>query len=167
MGRLRDGYEIPLFHGISEEVVDLFGIDDCTLHKHFTAVQNKDPIWNEPASTTVKYKQYKIKCMTFDPTSDAAASEFGTIDIFETKIYVAMAHLLKAGIIPDEKGDYVDEGDMIEIKKTGPAQVRSLFYDIIKALRVGYVNDESDNTGYELQVKRNWKYVPERKDYNT
>lgn len=165
MGRIRNGYEIPLFHAITEEVVDLFGIDEVTLHKHNPATQVIDPVWSEPNQTTVRYKQYRIKAMHIDPLTTYDVGDLGGIDIFENKLYVAMAHLLKAGVTADEKGDYIDEGDLIQIhKKDGD---KSVFYDIIKAQRVGYMNDTSEWTGYDLDVRRNWKYGAERKEFNT
>ena len=165
MGRLRDGYEIPLFQSMSEEVVDLFGMDDVTLHRHNSADNTtpRDPVWDEPYNTTPKYKEYKIKAMHLDFTTNFETTDIGGVDLFENKIYVSLTHLLKAGVPQDETRDYIGEGDLFEIFKKG----RNLFYDIIQVDRVGFINDTDEFTGYEVQVKRNLKYVPERKDYNT
>ena len=160
MGRLRDDYERPLWMGITEEVVDLFGVDDVLLFRWSAAdnTSNKDPLYSEP-NTQVRFKQYKIKCLYLDYVNSAAASSMGLEFEKGNKIYVALAHLLKAQVEPDCKGGLIAEGDTIGLHYRG----EYIEYDILQANPTGWVNDSDKFTGYNLDVKRSGKFTPERK----
>lgn len=160
MGRLRDDYENPLFQGVTEEVVDLFGIDDVILYRFATADQTgvTDPLWDEP-STVARFKEYKIKAMFLGYSEDESATEDGFENNITDTIYVALNHLIKAGVPQDARGDYMAPGDVIRIHYKGNA----LEYDITSADKTGWVNDSDKFTGYDCDVARRGKYMPERK----
>lgn len=159
MGRLRDCYEAPLFNSISEEVVDLYGVEDCYLYKFGTVDQRPvtDPLWGEPTGTA-RFKRYKIKCLFQDFTDHSNESEMGTDHTWESKIYVSVNHLIAAGVPKNKDGDHIDEGDAIRIHYKGDAKE----YFVLQSDRTGWVNDSDQFTGYDLDVKRNDKYKPER-----
>lgn len=160
MGRLRNDYERPLFMGVSEEVVDLFGVDDVAFFRFSSAdnISGRDPLYDEP-TTTVQYKQYTIKCLVTEKTDDADPTEFGTEHSYGSSIYVALNHLIKAQVTPDLSGDYVSEGDVIGINVRG----EYFEFDIINADRDGWINDSDKFVGYNLECKRRDKYVSQRK----
>lgn len=162
MGRIRDDFECQLFNSMSEEVVDLFGVENAKLFR-FAApgvdnISNRDPLWDEP-SPHVRYKTYGIKCMFLQWNDDPEPGPEGQHHMWENQIFISLNHLKKAGCVPDNQNDYVNEGDMIFVFNGR----NEFYYDVIKSQREGWVNDSSDFTGYTLQVKRNLKFVPERK----
>lgn len=160
MGRLRDDYECALFNSVSEEVVDLFGIDGAKLYKYLPAdnITNRDPLWDEP-SPHVRYKVFEVKCMFLDYHDAPNESPEGFHTNFENKIYIALNHLLKAGVASDLDNEYISEGDMIFVFDGK----REFYYDVLNVDRTGWINDTSQFTGYELDVKRNGTFAPERK----
>lgn len=160
MGRLRDDYECALFNSVSEEVVDLFGVDGVRLFKHNAAdnITGRDPLWDEP-SPHVKYKEFEIKALWLDWKDDPEPGAEGFGHTWENTIYVALTHLLKAGAPLDDQNDYVSEGDMIFVFNGN----KEFYYDVISVERAGWINDSSQFTGYNLTVKRNRQFYPERK----
>lgn len=162
MGRLRSDYERPLFLGISEEVVDLFGVDDTVLFRFSSAIAEnhavEDALYSEP-STTVQYKQYRIKCLYVDRKNTEQASDNGIEYEASNQIYVSLNHLLKAQVLPDQQGDLVGAGDVIGIS----LRDQYFEYDIIEVNNDGYINNSDKFTGYILTVKRRDKYISERK----
>lgn len=160
MGRLRDDYEAPLIRGMAEEIVDLYGIDDVVLYR-WSAADNitiKDPLWSEPM-TTPAYKPFRIKAHRLDPDQDLPGDPEGRDENYSAKLFVALNHLLQALIQPDDQGDYINGGDVILLYvKSDP-----IYYDIIKINKVGYVNDTSRFSGYDVTVVRREKFSPERK----
>lgn len=159
MGRLRGCEEQPLFQDISEEVVDLFGVDDVLLFRYSSVDQSPvtDPLWNEP-TTTVRFKPYKIKALYTDYQNDNNPSEIGEDTVYTNFIWLSLNHLIKAGVKKDSQNEYVSEGDAIRLFYKGD----TIEYFIIRAQRTGFINDTEHPTGYTLDVKRNLKYVPER-----
>lgn len=164
MGRLRNGRDAALFRRIAAEVTDLFGTADCTLYRYSAALDEnlagKDPIWDEP-TTTPTYKKFSLPCNWFDYNSTANPSEFGRDDEIDATAFLALNHLIGAGVPPDENKDYVEPGDIISIHDSCGHEIQ--VYDILQTNRMGWVNSSDRFTGYELELKRRSKYVPERK----
>lgn len=162
MGRLRDDYEFPLMCNTSEEVVDLFGVDDAYLFRFSAADNNtiKDPLWDEPMVTGgAAYRKFKIKCMFLEYDNTTDASEEGSEAYSNNEIYVSRNHLLKAQVPPDVDGELVSEGDSIGIHYKGDY----IEYDITDADHDGYLNNSDKFSGYRLTVVRREKFIPERK----
>lgn len=161
MGRIRSDYESPLIRGMTAEVVDLFGIEDTFLFRWSSAdnLTDKDPLWVEPATGTTKFKKYKIKCMKVDPDQEEASDAEGRDITATVTLFVSLNHLLGGAVPKDDFGDYVSEGDAIEIHHLG-AHTQ---FDIVKASKTGWVNTTDKFAGYNLTCVRREKYVPERK----
>lgn len=161
MGRLRDDYEVSYIRDVSEEVIDLFGTDDVILYR-FNPCDNaetRDPLYDEP-TTTLKYRAYAIKALYLDWQDDFLSGSQGSEKNFSNKIYVSLNHLLAANVPISADKEYIEEGDIIELHHRGD----KVIYDIIQVDREGYVNNSDKFVGYTLDVKRNSKFVPERKD---
>ena len=162
MGRIRNDYEASLIRGFAEEVVDLFGVDDAILYR-FAAVDQTsvtDPLWGEP-STVAKFKEFPIKVRFIDPTTEMETTEQGGHQVWNKRVYIAINHLIRAGVPQDASNDYVAEGDVIAIHtKTGEPDYT---LDVIQVERVDWINDSDKFAGYELEVARRDKYHPERK----
>lgn len=164
MGRLRGGNEAAYFQKIAAEVTELFGTLDCSLYRHYGAEDTnlalKDPVWDEP-STTPAYKKYDLPCSWFGQDSLVDASEFGRDITQSSRAYLALLHLIQAGAPLDQSNDYVETGDILAIHNRCGHEVE--IYDIIQVVRAGWVNSSDQFTGYDLELKRRDKYVPERK----
>ena len=163
MGRLRHDEDYSFIKSISEEVVDLFGAD-AYLYHHFDVDQapTRDPLWNEPISgKTVQRKAYKIKIHLFDYDENPQHSDHGMTIQNDAKGYVCLQHLLDAGVPLDPTGDFIAEGDIIEVHR---GTWNPLYYDVINTTKVGWVNTSHQFTGYNLVLKKNYHYVPQRQD---
>lgn len=163
MGRLRHDEDFGFLKSIAEEVTDLFGTD-CVLHKHFQAdqVPTRDPLWDEPAvGHTVQRKLYKLKMNFFNYDENPVANQNGFHYEVDVKGYVTLQHLLDAGIERDPTGDYIAEGDIIEVN---PGTWNVIYYDVINTNKTGWVNTSHQFTGYELALKVNSRYKAERQE---
>lgn len=160
MGRLRNDREAPLFRGVAEEVVDLFGVPDAYLFRFSSAdnLSNKDPLWSEP-STTARFTRYPIKVSYSDYDDSTDADDAGRDMTLDVNLYVSLNHLLKAQVPKDGDGDYVTEGDVVGFHWRG----EYIEADVLVANHDGWVNDTDSFTGYTLTCKRRDKYVTERK----
>lgn len=146
---------------MAAEVVELFGIDDEVLLFRYSAADNltnKDALWGEP-TTKPAFKKFKIFANKVDPDQDEAADPEGRDITASITLSVALNHLLGAGVPADQQGDYVSEADTIGINTKGAYTE----YDIIKAVKGGWVNSSEAFTGYTLTCVRREKYAPERK----
>jgi hypothetical protein len=158
MGRLRDGYESPLILGVSEEVVDLFGTDAVLYKPDDCAIANiRDPLYDEPTGTLV-FKPYRIKALFLEYRDDFVPSAEGSVNENSNQIFVALNHIIAAGVKPDSMGDYVVEGDLIKIFFRG----KEIVYHVIQMEREAHFNNSDNFTGYTLDCKRSSKYAPER-----
>lgn len=158
MGRLRDGYDAPLWRGVSEEVIDLFGNEDGVLHRQSTAnCAGRDPVWDEPADKII-YDSYRVPYLATDWTTPIDIGDSGFEQIYEVTIYVSRGHLDKSGVPKDTNGEQVRPGDIIEIWAKGDRH----FFDILGVDRQGHVNDSDYWTQYILEARRTTKFVPER-----
>lgn len=164
MGRLRGDKDAANFLRVAAEVTALFGASDCTLYRHFGAqnenIAIKDPVWDEPSTTPV-YKAYDLPCSWFGMDNVTDASEMGRDETQSSRAYIALLHLIEAGVTRDESKDYVDTGDILSIHSRCGHETQ--VYDIVQVTRSGWVNASDKFTGYDLEVKRRLKYVPERK----
>lgn len=160
MGRLRDDYEEPLFQCVAEEVVDLFGMEDVVLYRHAVVDQTgiTDPLWGEP-STQLRFSEFKIQAMFMDYQEDMEVSEAGEHQEWRNRLYVDLNHLIKALVPRDANNEFIAEGDVIKIHARGEWRE----YDILQVSRTGWINDSDKFTGYELDVARRDKFLPERK----
>ena len=164
MGRLRNDRDAALFHRIAGEVSDLFGTADMTLYRYFGAeddnIARKDPLWDEP-TTVAAFEAYKLTGFWFDWNSSNDQTEHGRDEEIDATAYVAVHHLVASGVILDPDLEYVSVGDVLAIHdKCGHGRFD---YDILQTNRVGWVNNSDKFTGYNLDLKRRDKYVPERK----
>lgn len=158
MGRLRDGYDAPLWRSVNEEVIDLFGNEDGILHwQSSTNCEIRDPVWGEPVDK-VRYNKYRLPFFIQDFTTPVEVSESGREDIYEATIFVSRAHLDKAGVPKDNSGEQVRPGDVFECWHKGDR----IFWNIIGVDRQGFVNDSDYWTQYILTAKRSTKFEPER-----
>jgi len=163
MGRLRHGEDYGFIKSISEEVVDLFGTD-AVLYRHFSADQIpvRDPLWDEPTvGNTVQRKAFNIKMHFSGFDENPKTHEYGLSWEVDLKGYVNLQHLLDAGIEADPTGDYIAEGDVIALHR-GTKEL--IYYDVINTQRVGWINTSHLFTGYDLSLKINSQYRPERMD---
>ena len=161
MGRLRHDEDYGYLKSISEEVVDLFGVD-AIIHKHFQADQTatRDPLWDEPAQGEgIQRVAYKIKMHFFDYDENPQSGENGFYYEVDAKGYVCLQHLIDAGIERDPTGDYIAEGDIIEVHK---GTWNAIAYDVINTTKAGWVNTSHQFTGYNLALKVNSRFKPER-----
>lgn len=164
MGRLRSGKDAALFCRIAAEVVDLYGTTDCTLYRFSAALDEnlagKDPLWDEP-KVTPTYEKFKLPCHWFDYNTTANPSEFGRDDEVDATAYISLNHLISAGVPSDENKEYVEPGDILSVHDKCGRETQ--FYDIIQTNRDGWVDSSDQYTGYNLELKRRAKYVPNRK----
>lgn len=165
MGRLRSCEDAAYIASIASEVTDLFGTDDAALYRYIAVwpenIARKDPVWDEPTSTPA-YKKFQLPVMWFDWASLEDASELGLESALEiSQCYLALNHLIGAGVPQDQDGDYVAPGDIIELhNKCGH---RKETYDVITVDRDGWINSTDQFTQYRCSLKRRQKYEPERK----
>lgn len=165
MGRLRSCEDTAFIASITSEVTDLFGTDDASLYRYIAAwpenIARKDPVWDEPTSTPA-YRKFDLPLMWFDWQSTDQASELGLeSEVDVSSCYLALNHLIAAGVPQDQDMDYVSAGDVIEIHNKCGHQ--KLTYDIIEADRDGWINSTDQFTQYRCVLKRRQKYEPERK----
>ena len=162
MGRLRHSEDARIFHDIAEEVVDLFGVDDCALYRWYEADNstNKDPLYDEPScGTTRRYKKYVIKAMFFNLSDTPHVSELGMWHEDEADGYVSVMHLEGAGIQKDSKNEHVSEGDVLGYHTHS---FGTIYFDVIQSVRTGFINDSGNWTGYEIKLRRTTVFDPER-----
>lgn len=159
MGRLRDGYDSPLWRSVSEEVIDLFGNEDGVLHRQggADACATRDALWDEPTGS-VKYEEFKIPFLIQDWQTPIDVDDSGFEQRYEATIFVTRAHLDKAGVPKDGGGDQIRPGDVLECWFKGDR----IFWGITGVDRQGFVNDSDYWTGYILTASRTTKFVPER-----
>jgi hypothetical protein len=158
VGRLRDGYESPLIMGVAEEVVDLFGTDAILYKPDECANANsRDPLYDEPAGPLV-FRPYRIKAIFLEYRDDFVISPEGSVNENTNQIFVALNHVISAGVKPDAIGDYITEGDLIKIHFRG----KEIIYHVIQMERESHFNNSDNFTGYSLDCKRSSKYAPER-----
>lgn len=165
MGRLRHDEDFGFLSDVTEEVIDLFGTS-ANLYRVFEAsaenVTVRDPLYDEPSlPNTVQRKKYRIKIHWQD--LNEAAGHYDTGMNFEnTKTaFVALAHLVNVGIEKDVAGDYISEGDVVEIN-IGTHNVT--YWDIVNTNKTGFSNNSHQYVGYNLQLKRNTNFDPTRYD---
>lgn len=161
MGRLRDGYENPLFQHYSTEMVDLFGTDEVILYRFDEKMSddNSDPLWDE-YSPKPKYRPFKIKAFRTMPESDSPTnSPQGRNVETTTTVTVARGHLDMAGVPSDVDGVQVRPGDIFLFFEKGDA----LYFDVIKSNYRGYVNNTDARTFVECECLRKDKFTAERK----
>jgi hypothetical protein len=165
MGRLRSCEDSHLIAKITAEVTELFGTDDAALYRYIAVwtenINRKDPVWGEPTSTPA-YKRFDLPVHWFDWASIENASELGLEQEIEiSTAYIALNHLLAAGVPIDQDGDYVAPGDILSLhNKCGHVTTS---YDILTVDRDGWINSTDQFTQYKLSLKRRQKYEPERK----
>lgn len=159
MGRLRHGYDAPLWRSINEEVIDLFGNEDGILHRldPSGSCGGTDPVWSEPSGVAT-YKKYKLPFIFQDLTTPIETGDQGYEQLYLVTIYISRVHMQKAGVFIDTTGDYVSPGDKFEMFTKGDR----IFWDIIGVDREGFVNDSDSWTQYTLECKRTTKFEPER-----
>lgn len=161
MGRLRDGYESPLFHGIAAEFVELFGTEDVALWKFSEAdsESSNDPLWDE-YNPGPKYRRYNVMGMRTDQTrSQDTDSPNGLNPEFDATLHIARKHLDQSNVPFDVYGSQVAAGDVIMMFEKGDVQ----YYDILRVSRAGFVNNTDDWTSVECELKRRDKFTPNRK----
>lgn len=161
MGRLRDGFENPLFQHYGSEIVDLYGNDDMILFRYDeeASKENIDPLWKEYAPNA-KYVGYKVKGFLTEFTRETStASPHGKDTEFDAKVTISREHLDKSGVPKDIDGQMVREGDILLINELGDAY----YFDLLNVERKGYVNQSDQWLFLDLTCKRREKYVPERK----
>jgi hypothetical protein len=162
VGRLRHDRDARLFHNIAEEVVDLFGVDDCTLYRWYSADNetNRDPLYDEPTcGTSKRFVKYLVKAMFFDLMDTPHASEFGLWHEDEAAGYISVMHCEGAGVPRDAKNEHVGEGDVLGLhtKSFG-----TIYFDIVQSVRTGFINDSGSWTGYDLKLRRTSVFDPTR-----
>lgn len=159
MGRLRDGFDAPLWRSINEEVIDLFGNEDGVLHRQggADACLTRDPLWDEPTGS-LKFEKFKIPFLIQDFSTPIDVDDSGQEQIYEATIFVSRAHLDKAGVPKGSDGEQVRPGDMLECWFRGDR----IFWSIIGVDRQGFVNDSDYWTQYILVGRRTTKFTPER-----
>lgn len=164
MGRLRSCEDTDFIASITDEVTELFGVEDAGLYRYSAVwpenIARKDPLWDEP-NTTPAYKLFNVPLMWFDWASVDSASEFGDDSEIDASAYISRNHLISAGVPPDHDLDYVNAGDILVIHNKCGHQ--KLYYDIVQSDRDGWINSTDQFTQYKLQLKRRQKYDPERK----
>lgn len=160
MGRLRDGFDAPLWRDINEEVIDLFGNEDGILYYFDKCRSNGsvDPLYGEPAGTNPTYLKFKIPFIMQDWSTPIDVDETGKEVTYESIIFISRAHLDKAGVPKDAVGDQVRPGDVFEAWFQGDR----IFWDIIGVDRQGFVNDSDYWTQYIITARRNDRFQPER-----
>jgi len=161
MGRLRDGYENPLFQHYSSEIVDLYGTDEVILYRFDEALSDSvaDPLWDEYAPAP-KYRAFKIKGFRFDISRDGSTnSPHGKNTEIDVTSTISRNHLDHAGVPTDVDGRMVREGDVLLFHERGD----TFYYDIIGTNRKGHVNNTDSWTYVECTMKRREKFTPERK----
>lgn len=165
MGRLRHDEDFEFLSGITEEVADLFGTD-AFLYRYLEAeAENtavRDPLYDEPASPhTVQRKRFQIKMMWFQLTEDTKHSDMGSNFEITATAHISLAHLVGSGVNRDKYGDYVQEGDIIEVH---PTKWNVMYFDVVNTTKAGFANDSHLFTGYNLNLKRNSTFNPQRNE---
>jgi len=162
MGTLRGNEDRNYLKGVAEEVTNLFGAD-AILYR-FSKVDNtnnRDPLYDEPScGHSVKYLPYPLKAFFFQYNDTPFVTPEGSY--FETTAqgHICFQHLEAAGVLPDDLGERVSEGDVICYH---PSDYGNIYYDIIQTTKDGWVNDTGYYAGYTFSLKRSTKFVPERK----
>ena len=165
MGRLRHDEDFGYLSDICEEVVDLFGTS-AILYRVFEAAQEnvavRDPLYDEPSlPSTVQRKKYEIKVHWQDLSEEAGHFDTG-MNFENTKTaFVTLSHLIAVGLERDIAGDFISEGDVLEINQ-GTHNVTH--WDIVNTNKTGFANDSHQYVGYNLQLKRNTNFDPTRHD---
>ena len=166
MGRLRSGKDAAFLCRVAKEVTDLFGTADGTLFR-FSAAEDenlaiKDPLWDEPElGETVAFESFDLPVAWSDWNSSVGVGSLGREDEIDAIGYLTVGHLLAAGVPKDSDGEFVGPGDVLSIhSKCGHEEFQ---YDILQTNRDGWVDSSDQFTGYQLELKRRDKYLPERK----
>ena len=162
MGRLRHDRDARFFHNVAEEVVDLFGIDDCALYRWYQADNqtNRDPLYDEPTcGTTRRYVKYLVKAMFYNLQDTTHQSELGIWHEDEADGYISVMHLVGAGVPRDSKEEHVAEGDVLGLHTHS---FGTIYFDIVNSTRSGFINDSGSWTGYDLKLRRTTVFDPER-----
>jgi hypothetical protein len=166
MGTLRDSEDLNYIKGITEEVTNLFGTT-ATLYRLIAADNEtiRDPLYDEPSSShTVQYHPYVVQCMFFDYNDTPFVTPEGLYSEVTSRGHITREHLVKANVMPDHLGDFISEGDVLQVHNS--PEFGTIAYDIIQTTREGWVNDTGWFTGYSFSLKRSTKFIPERKNLN-
>jgi len=165
MGRLRHDEDFGFLSSIATEVVDLFGTD-ATLYRFFEApgenVAVRDPLYDEPGlPNTVQRKAFNIKLHWQDLVE--AAGHFDTGMNFENSAvaFVSLDHLISVGVKKDTAGDFISEGDIIQINR-GTHNVT--YWNVVNTNKTGFANDSHQYVGYNIKLSRNTNFDASRDD---
>lgn len=149
MGFLLDDYEKDFMSGIAREIINLSG----TTIRHYSMQRSNmviDPIYNEPVQGDWDYTVYEYRAYFEKGELSIEAEESGVVNVYDARSIVAKQEIL------DKQGQAPKIGDKIE--------VYGIFYDVVQVGKQGYINDTSEFVQYELLLKRNDTFKPERRE---
>ena len=165
MGRLRHDEDFQYLSCISTEVVDLFGTEAILYRFSDVPTENvnvRDPLYDEPGTpNTVQRKAFHIKVHWQDLKEDSLHHDHGMNFENTATAFISLDHLIAAGVGQDQVGDYLSEGDVIQINQ---GEWNNTYWDIINTNKTGFANDSHQFVGYDLQLKRNTNFDPSRND---
>lgn len=161
MGRLRDGRENNLFQHYSEEISLLYGNDEFVLYRFDESASeiNNDPLWDE-YSPSAQYKMFKLSGFMSEPLQeDHVESPSGETTDFDMVFKVSRNIMDLRGVPIDLSGEQIRSKDIVLAFSKGD----KVYYEVIKTLKHGFVNNTDQWTTLECQLKARSKYTPDRK----
>lgn len=165
MGRLRHDEDFSFLSSIATEVVDLFGTEAILYRFTEAPTENttvRDPLYDEPGFPhTVQRKAYNILLHWQDLVEGAGHFDTGMNFENSASAFVALDHLVSVGVKADGAGDFISEGDVIQVHR-GKHTVTH--WDVINTNKTGFANDSHQYVGYSLKLNKNTNFDPSRND---
>lgn len=162
MGILLNDREAAWFDNTAVEVTVLAGVDNTVLW-HFVAFPagvsgTVDCLYSEPTDGSQHYFPFKVLGWFEAPTQTQEASELG-LDVYsEGRFYFVRKDLECNRVPPNENGDRVATGDIVQIFKKG----KFWYFDLKNVERTGWVTDSQTWTHYVCDMIRREDFIPER-----
>lgn len=163
MGILLNDSEAAWFDNTALEITTLAGVDNTVLW-HFVAFPvgsvsgTVDCLYSEPQPGSKHYFPFKVLGWFEAPTMTQEASELG-LDIYsEGRFYFVRKDLENNKVPPDDLGNHVSPGDIVQIFRKG----KFWYFDLKNIERTGWANDSQVWTHYVCDMIRREDFNPER-----
>lgn len=146
-GDLLDDLEEQFVDEISAEATDLFGVD-ATLYKLHAEQSEIDVVYNEPGR--VMFTPHRIKVFfEYNESRTVEPDEAGQAISYATRCWFSRK------LVDDLNITRPLEGDVIG--------VWNFFFDIVRSDMTGFYSDKPAFESYICDLRRNEKFVPERR----
>ena len=158
MGTILDGSELFFFDSVNSNMTEAAGIEVnyYSMNKQGSVI---DPLYGEYAQREVD-GPWRLSAKAEWPQRSPISGEAGYTVEFDGKCTISRVHF------EEKHAPYPIEGDVLEMWRTPYHDINSLgglFFDILKVLNDGHLNDSPTFTQFVMTLKRRPQFAPERR----